>query len=89
MLIMSAFGRKADFPVATQMRSLSECGISYAVSRRKHQPLKSIMDGQSKSEIDLMFCQQDHDAKEWVEKLRIKKVRVASVATLYRKSQED
>ncbi len=57
----------------TTLRTLSERGISYPMSRSKHQTLKSIMDGQSKREIDLMFAEQDHDAMEWVEKLRIKK----------------
>ncbi|MDQ3245792.1 MAG: hypothetical protein M3Q52_02665 [Pseudomonadota bacterium] len=43
------------------------------MSRSKHQTLKSIMDGQSKRQIDAMFSEKDHDAMEWVGKRGIKK----------------
>ena len=37
-----------------------------------HQTLKSIMDGQSKRQIDAMFSERDHGAMEWVKKGAIK-----------------
>jgi hypothetical protein len=43
------------------------------MSRSKHQTLKSIMAGQSRSQIDSMFAQRDHDAMEWIEKGAIKR----------------
>lgn len=43
------------------------------MSRSKHQTLKSIMAGQSRSQIDTMFAQRDHDAMEWIEKGAIKR----------------
>lgn len=90
---MSAFvhyATKADYQDTTTLRTFSESGISYPMSRSKHQTLKSIMDGQSKREIDLMFAEQDHDAMEWVEKLRIKKDthRERNRTKIDRKSQE-
>lgn len=42
------------------------------MSRSKHQTLKSIMDGQSKVQIDAMFRERDHDAVEWIAKRAIK-----------------
>ena len=42
------------------------------MSRSKHQTLKSISGNQSKSEVDAMFAEGDHDAMEWVEKGRLK-----------------
>ena len=42
------------------------------MSRSKHQTLKSIMDGQSKRQIDAMFSEKDHDAMEWIKKGAIK-----------------
>ena len=48
------------------------------MSRSKHQTLKSIMDGQSKSQIDSMFSEGDHDATEFVEKRAIKKEAIRS-----------
>lgn len=43
------------------------------MSRSKHQTLKSVMDGQSKGQIDRMFAERDHDAMEWIAKRAIKK----------------
>jgi ribosomal protein S20 len=43
------------------------------MSRSKHQTLKGIIDGKSKSQINEMFEEQHHDAMEWVAKGVIKK----------------
>lgn len=43
------------------------------MSRSKHQTLKSVIDGQSKEQIDAMFAERDHDAMEWMAKGAIKR----------------
>jgi hypothetical protein len=48
------------------------------MSRSKHQTLKSIIDGQSKPQVDTMFAEKDSDAMEWVEKRVIKKEKLRS-----------
>jgi hypothetical protein len=43
------------------------------MSRSKHQTIKSVIDGQSKSQVSAMFSEGDHDAMELVAKRHIKK----------------
>jgi len=43
------------------------------MSRSKHQTLKSVMNGQTKSQIVTMFEERDHDAMELVAKSAIKR----------------
>ena len=59
-------------------QALTDCGHAFALarsaamSRSKHQTLKSISANQSKCEVNAMFAEGEHDAMEWVEKGRLK-----------------